>query len=244
MSCQFSLGDHSALKNPGEKRQLNREMFAIIAPRYRWITQILSFGQDRYWKQALINGQPCLQAPHCLDLACGTGDITRQLANRYPQGQIIGIDLCPEMLQLAKKQNLPANCQYVLADMLALPVADDSVDIITGGYALRNAPDLDALLQVVYQKLKPGGFAAFLDFSRPAHPRKARRQAQLLKFWTRLWGMIFHGNADVYGYISASLALFPNTNELQKRILSIGFQQFSRQEFLGGFTALVKFCKP
>lgn len=243
MKRRFSLGNKSALKDPSQKRQLNREMFAMIAPRYSWITQILSFGRDRSWKKHLINSTPELTAPLCLDLACGTGDITRLLAERYPQGQVLGIDLCTEMLHLAQKQFQPVNCHYILADMLALPIPDHSLDIVTGGYALRNAPDLNLLLEGIYKKLKPNGIAVFLDFSRPIHPRKAKLQAVLLKFWTRLWGVIFHGNADVYGYIAESLALFPNSADLRERILKTGFREFSHQEYLGGFTALVKFQK-
>lgn len=244
MEKQFSFCNSTALKNPCEKRQINREMFAMIAPRYRWITQILSFGCDQRWKQALIDSAPELSMPFCLDLACGPGDISRLLAARYPHSQVMGLDICAEMLRFARQHQPPSHLHYILADMQFLPVPDHSVDVITGGYALRNAPDLDSLLREIYQKLKPGGVALFLDFSLLAQPRKAQRQATLLKFWTRLWGIIFHGNADVYGYIAASLALFPDTEDLRERIVQTGFSNFSRHEYFGGFTALVKFQKP
>lgn len=243
MPTQFSLGDGLALRNPNQKRKINREMFTIIAPRYQWITRILSFGQDRYWKKALIQAAPDLTAPLCLDLACGTGDISRLLAARYPASQVLGIDLCTAMLRLSQQHANPAHLHYILADMLFLPVADESLDMVTGGYALRNAPDLDALLLEIFRKLKPGGTALFLDFSRPVEPHRAARQAKLLKFWTRLWGIIFHGNADVYGYIAESLALFPNTDDLRERILKTGFKNFARQEYFGGFTAQISFQK-
>jgi ubiquinone/menaquinone biosynthesis methyltransferase len=244
MSNAFSLGNGDDLKSPGRKRQMNREMFAIIAPRYQWITQILSFGRDRYWKKQLIGTIPQIPALLCLDLACGTGDISRLLAARFQHSTVIGVDICAQMLKLARQFHQPSCLHYILADMLSLPVADHSLDIITGGYALRNAPDLNALLQVIFHKLKPGGIALFLDFSRPTNPHKANFQAKLLKFWTRLWGRIFHGNPDVYGYIAESLALYPNTQDLYDRIIATGFIHFHRQEFLGGFTALVKFQKP
>lgn len=128
--------------------------------------------------------------------------------------------------------------------MQQLPVPDNSVDWITGGYALRNAPDLSALLKNIYLKLKPGGKAAFLDFSKPACPRKAAFQAKILTFWTRMWGIFLHGNSDVYGYIPASLALFPNVEEIKTLILSMGFANFSFREYFGGFTGLIQFTKP
>jgi len=244
ISRNLSFTDSQALKEPGLKREINREMFAIIAPKYSLITQILSFGCDRYWKQALIKTLPDLAAPTCLDLACGPGDITQLLANRFTDAQVIGLDLCDNMLRLAQQKKTSTHLFYLLADMQTLPFPDHSFDIITGGYALRNAPDLNLLLKEVYRKLKPGGVAVFLDFSRPANSQKAARQARLLKFWTRLWGRIFHGNPEVYGYIAESLALFPNTEDLHHLILENGFNQFSRHEYLGGFTALLRFIKP
>lgn len=243
MGHRFSLGDGNALKNPVEKRQINRAVFKIVAPRYQWITRVLSLGRDQSWKRELIKSIPPYSKPVCLDLACGTGDLCRMLTLHNPQSQIIAVDICPEMLHLASQKTSHAQLHYVLADMMALPVADNSVDIVTGGYALRNAPDLDALLAILYQKLKPGGIALFLDFSRPANPYKAAWQAKILTFWTQLWGIIFHGNADVYGYIAKSLALFPNSEELRARILNHGFYEFSQTQYLGGFTTMVKFRK-
>ena len=230
------------LKDPNRKRQLNREMFAIIAPKYARITRILSFGRDRYWKQDLLNSLPHLATPFCLDIACGPGDITQQLALRFPKGRVIGIDICPEMLKLAEPKSLP-NCQYILADMVQPPIADNSIDIVTGGYALRNAPNLKELLKIIYQKLKPGGAAAFLDFSKPVNLKKASLQHQVLKFWTRSWGLAFNNNADVYAYIAESLALFPNEQELRSLIIETGFSNYSRVEYLGGFTSLMNFKK-
>jgi ubiquinone/menaquinone biosynthesis methyltransferase len=244
MGSTFSLGNGDALKNPGQKRILNRQMFAIIAPRYAWITRILSFGRDSYWKKALINAIPPCHQPFCLDLACGTGDISRMLLSRFPNACVLGIDICPEMIHLAKQCKSAYRPYYLLSDMQFLPVPDNSFDIITGGYALRNSPDLNALLKVIFQKLKPGGVALFLDFNRPLEETKALKQAKLLRFWTRLWGWIFHQNPEVYGYIAESLALFPNCEDLRQRFESAGFSQYVRWEYLGGFTALIKVTKP
>lgn len=240
---EFKLGDGSALKNPSEKRQINRAVFKLVAPKYQLITRILSFGRDQAWKRELIASIPQSLNPVCLDLACGTGDIGKMLAAHNPSSRIMAIDICSEMLRIASHKKTNQQIYYVLADMLSLPVADNSVDIITGGYALRNAPDLDVLLAVIYKKLKPGGSALFLDFSRSANPSKARWQAKLLTFWTQLWGILLHGNADVYGYIAKSLALYPNCEELRQKILAQGFREFSQKQYLGGFTAMIKFKK-
>src|ERR1700743_2386324 len=131
MAGSFSLGNGDALKNPSQKRQINRQMFAIIAPRYQWITRILSLGQDRLWKQALIQALPDQPAPLCLDLACGPGDISRLLAARFNGVRVSRVHISPEMLRLARTPQQSPNLYYVLADMQSLPVADQSLDIIT-----------------------------------------------------------------------------------------------------------------
>lgn len=242
MNKKFTLGDGSALKTPALKKQLNSEMFSIIAPKYDWITRIFSFNQDKKWKRQLVARLEPERVQLAVDLACGTGDICRSIAAF--SDHVVAVDICAHMLQLAQTKQQRDNVFYVMADMQHLPLANHSVDWITGGYALRNAPDLAVLLKTIYLKLKPGGKALFLDFSKPADAQKAAIQTKLLKFWTSLWGMVFHGNPDVYNYIPASLALFPNTEELKSLVLSLGFTDFYFQEYFGGFTGMIEFRKP
>jgi ubiquinone/menaquinone biosynthesis C-methylase UbiE len=107
--------------------------------------------------------------------------------------------------------------------MSNLPARDASIDILMGGYALRNAPDLDAFIREARRVLRPGGVAAFLEFSRPDEPWRARAQGALLRMWGGLLGLALHRDPHVYGYIASSLERFPTRSALLRRFLEAGF---------------------
>ncbi|MFW6215617.1 MAG: class I SAM-dependent methyltransferase, partial [Alkalispirochaetaceae bacterium] len=114
------------------------------------------------------------------------------------------------------------------------------VDLVTGGYALRNAPDLDRLLAELARVLRPGGSLAILDFSRSSHRFPRELQLGILSFWGRLWGRLLHGNPEVYGYISESLRRFPSTPELEKRLREHGFNSLRSRSFFFGLVTITR----
>ena len=117
MKRKFTLKMHDYIHRPEGKRQYNREMFGEIAPKYDFITRALSFGRDKMWKDELIEELPEIAKANCLDLACGTGDLTFRLAQRYPKGHIVGLDLTEPMLVLARRRNSFENVEFVTGDM-------------------------------------------------------------------------------------------------------------------------------
>jgi ubiquinone/menaquinone biosynthesis methyltransferase len=221
------------LKSPAAKRALNEELFGLLAPRYDFINVVLSLGRDQAWKRLLVSCLP-ERADCCLDLACGTGDITFQLAAKYPGAKIVGLDLTEEMLKVARRRSRLSALLFVRADMERISLADASVDVLTGGYALRNAPHLESALEEVRRVLKPGGTAAFLDFSKPASPWLQRLECRLLDLWSRLWGRLLHGDAEAYGYIAESLREYPDRAALHAMLSAHGFTLvYSRRFYLG-----------
>lgn len=235
---------------PERKLAYTRLVFSAVARRYDVITRILSFGRDRRWKQLLMQGLPdCGQIPSavCLDLASGTGDIVRLLANRYPHGVIDAVDLNPEMIARARRRlrrAARATITLHLANMNELPFADGRFDVVTGGYALRNAPHLADALREIHRVLKPGGIAAFLEFSTWHAPRVRRLQLRLLELWGGVWGLLLHGNPEVYAYISRSLAKFPDFEELPRTFERAGFRDTRQRRLFGGMLALTFALKP
>jgi demethylmenaquinone methyltransferase/2-methoxy-6-polyprenyl-1,4-benzoquinol methylase len=228
----LKIGDH--LKSADKKKYFNEEMFSVIAPKYDFITRLFSFSQDASWKRGLIAALPQEQKPHCLDLACGTGDITFLLAAKYPQGTIVGLDLTEDMLVFARERNPCKNIQFVKGDMGELEVESSSVDIITGGYALRNAPDLKQTIAEIHRVLKQDGVAAFLDFSKSAKKIQQKISYYILKGWTGMWGIILHGNHEVYSYIAESLKAYPDRETIKKLFEQQGFTvSLARLHFLG-----------
>ena len=214
---KFKLKVEEYLGIPEKKKFYNEKLFTTVAPKYDFVTRALSFGRDFSWKRKLIDALPSLDAPVCVDIACGTGDLCFLLADKFADGNILGLDLTDSMLRLAEKRCKHENITFVRRDMCDTELPESHADIVTGGYALRNAPDLDRALDECRRILKPGGFAAFLDFSKSPSPTSAALTHRLLKFWGVFWGFALHGNGEVYGYIAESLRVFPDRDELHDR---------------------------
>ena len=240
-SCRLNARER--LSDPQQKRELNEQLFGVVAPRYDAITRVLSFNRDRVWKQRMVEALPPKTAPVCLDLACGTGDITFRLASKYPDGRIIGLDLTELMLERARARGAVPQIHFQRGDMGRTGLDSGSVDIVTGGYALRNAGDLREVLAEIYRVLKLGGIGCFLDFSKPPGRTQQKVEALLLKFWGGLWGWIFHGDPGVYTYIAESLARFPDRRQLAMMFRSQGFEVQSSELCFFGIVQRITVCK-
>jgi demethylmenaquinone methyltransferase/2-methoxy-6-polyprenyl-1,4-benzoquinol methylase len=229
---------------PDRKRAFNEHLFTVVAGEYDFITKALSLGRDAAWKRQLVAGLPALSQPVCVDLACGTGDITRLLARRYPEGSVVGLDLTEPMLALARERTAESNVRYAQADMCATQLPAGTVDIVTGGYALRNAPRLETALAEIQRLLRPGGVATFLDFSKPPAGRAQRLELSVLKAWGGFWGCLLHASPRVYTYIAESLRRHPDRRELHAVIERSGFRIVGSACFFAGIIEIVTFRKP
>jgi ubiquinone/menaquinone biosynthesis methyltransferase len=239
MTGRFDLkiGDH--LEDAEKKKYYNERLFSEVAPRYDFITRVLSFGRDAAWKRALISSLPCHESPVCLDLACGTGDISFLLADKYTRGRISGLDITEPMLDIARQRNNRPNVSFVNQNMGSLEIPSETADIITGGYALRNAPHLETVIDEIGRVLKPRGVAAFLDFSKPDASIPQKIEYWCLKIWTGLWGVLLHRNHEVYSYIAESLRRFPDRRHLRNLFQEKGFSVVDSRSFFGGITELL-----
>jgi ubiquinone/menaquinone biosynthesis methyltransferase len=205
------LKSENYLSSPHEKRSYNRQLFSIVAKRYNIVTWVLSFGQDSSWKKWLVQNIPSSKPPMVVDIASGNGDIALRLRRRYSSSVVIAADITPEMAAgTARRRIARSRVPFAVQDMSCLGFKSQCADIITGGYALRNAPDLETTLVEIRRVLKSGGIAAFLDFSKPSLRAAAAIEFLLLKVWGCFWGFVFHGRPQIYGYIAESLRVFPD----------------------------------
>lgn len=237
---KFNLKIKDYIHTPERKRAYNEQHFGEAASRYDFATRAMSLGRDTAWKRMLVNALPRFPQPVCVDLACGTGDVTFLLAGKYPAGLIVGIDLTESMLTLARQRNRFDNTRFLRGDMTTIDMPDASADIVTGSYAVRNAPDLHCALDEIHRVLRPGGFLALLDFSKPPRQWFQSLQCLVLKYWCGLWGLLLHGNPEVHSYIAASLKTFPDRIRLREMLHDTGFaESHSRRFFLGTLELLV-----
>lgn len=241
MQSRLAPISRNILDSAPDKRRYNQRLFSIVAPRYRIAAAALSFGRDAFWKRKLVACLPRLDTGAIADIACGTGDVTGLLCRAFPGCCVIGIDLSPGMLAQGRRHgNID---KAAVQDMAALGLRDASFEIVTGCYALRNAPDIYTALREARRIIKDEGIAAFLDFSRSENRAIAAVQHLVLGFWGGLWGLLLHRNPAVYSYIARSLMHYPARMELRRCMKNAGFNVVQSQFFFYGMLELVV-CRP
>jgi demethylmenaquinone methyltransferase/2-methoxy-6-polyprenyl-1,4-benzoquinol methylase len=230
----MSVGTRIA--TPEGKRQYVRTLFATIASRYDLITRLLSYGQDRKWKRRLVDLAGAGHSARALDLATGTGDIAFLLASRGVR--TIGLDVTFGMIALARRKREGSAAQFLVGDMMTLPFATASFDLVTTGYGLRNVPELGTAIDEIARVLKPNGQALSLDFNRP---RNGIVRAVYLAYLTIVGGIvgwILHRDPDTYRYIPASIRNYPGAEAVAAMMTSRGFSSVRHYRVLGGLMAI------
>jgi demethylmenaquinone methyltransferase/2-methoxy-6-polyprenyl-1,4-benzoquinol methylase len=236
--------DPNILRDPAAKRQYNRQLFAEVAPRYFAATRLLSLFRDRSWKRHLLSRLKGARPGVVVDIACGTGDLAAMAARQWPKATIVGCDLSLDMMAYSGKSLTETKVRLTCQDMASLGLASQSADVLTGGYALRNAPNVSSALAEFFRVLKPDGSAAFLEFSRSPTKPLFFFQYWVLRLWGGLWGLLLHGNPAVYAYIAESLRLFPNRELLRDMFTKTGFCTITFTSRMAGLVDIVVARKP
>jgi len=234
----LTLDIRAGIATAEKKRDYNEKLFTRVATEYDLATRAMSLGRDRSWKRRLVNLLPDRKSPRCVDLACGTGDVTEALADRFPDGEIVGVDLTPAMIDVARARNQHPSVTFRTADMCHTDIPDGWADFVTGSYALRNAPRLDDALREVRRILKPGGHAAFLDFAKSAVRWRQVLQLPLLKCSGGFWGLVIHGGPE-HAYIAESLRQFPDRRALRRHFARHGLPLRAAQNCFGGMLEIM-----
>ncbi len=208
-----------------------RGMFDTIAPRYDVVNRVMTLGLDLSWRRTSVRDLTLAPGDRVLDVACGTGDLCRELAGAGYDP--VGIDLSGGMLRHAR-----TSAPLVHGDALRLPFPDGSLDGAVSGFALRNFVALDPLFVELARVLRPGGRIALLDVSLPTNP--------VLRAGHRLWfdhavprigGAL--SDPAAYRYLPRSVAYLPDTEELIAMIRAAGFAAVERRLLSGGITQLL-----
>jgi ubiquinone/menaquinone biosynthesis methyltransferase len=229
-----------------KQRYVNR-LFETIAARYDFFTAFMSYGMDRGWKRTLVNMFDFKGDESALDIACGTGDITFAIARRLNTGQAVGLDITQSMLNIAERKRLEshsANVSFHRGDIMRMPFADETFDCVTGGYALRNVPDVEGALVEIKRVLKPGGRLLSLDFGHPGNALYRWLYIRYLIVVGSTVGLILHGDPDTYRYIPETLKLYPGQRGVREMMERAGFTDTGFREFGGGIMAINYGTKP
>ena len=228
------------ISTPDGKQRYVRRLFATIADRYDFITRFLSYGQDRRWKQRLIELARLQPSDRLLDLACGTGDLTFAAAPRVRYA--VGLDVTFRMVQLASGRPVASafrrKTAFIPGDMLALPFPDRSFTVVTVGYGLRNVPDLQQSLREVRRVLAPGGRLLSLDFNRPSNAVIRGAYLLYLTIVGSALGYVLHRDPDTYRYIPESIRTYPGAGAVARMMKDMGWSDVRVIPVLGGLMAI------
>jgi demethylmenaquinone methyltransferase / 2-methoxy-6-polyprenyl-1,4-benzoquinol methylase len=233
----------SAAKNTpptgGDRALLVQNMFDRIAGRYELLNTVMTAGLHKLWNRKVVGAANLLPGDHVLDLACGTGSLSRDLAKKVgPTGRVLGIDFSKEMLRAAETRPVP-NIEYRFGDATKLEgVPSGGFDAATIAYGARNIPDLDSLFSEMSRAVRPGGAVVCLEIARPENP--------LFSAFYKLWfdrivpkiGGKISGDAKAYSYLPESVKEFVAADDLAGIMERNGLQDVTYRSLAGGIITL------
>ena len=227
--------DTPELPQGDAKAKVVQNMFDAIAPRYDLVNRIMTFRLDTRWRKIAVRKLALTRGARVLDLASGTGDLCINLrkAGLHP----LSFDKSFGMLA-ADHSNAPR----VQADILRLPIATQSVDGVTCGFALRNLVDLNVFFHEIARVTKSGGRIALLDVSTPTNPViRWGNSVYFGKVVPRIGGLL--SNRAAYNYLPKSVAYLPAPEQLVRMLQDAGFEHVRHEQLSGGLTQLMHATK-
>jgi demethylmenaquinone methyltransferase/2-methoxy-6-polyprenyl-1,4-benzoquinol methylase len=214
-----------------EKHRAVRSLFDTISGRYDLVNRVMTFGMDVGWRRRAVNDLRLPGGALVLDLACGTGDLCKELQRRGYRA--VGFDFSHGMLTAAT-----TSAPLVEADVLRLPLRDGSADGVTCGFALRNVVDLGAFFAELARVVRTGGRVALLDASEPDN--RVVRAGHGLYFRhvvPRIGGLL--SDRAAYAYLPRSMAYLPAPADMLVMLEDAGFPDAERRQLSGGITQVL-----
>jgi demethylmenaquinone methyltransferase/2-methoxy-6-polyprenyl-1,4-benzoquinol methylase len=239
--------------DPGNQRAAKvHDLFSRIALRYDLINDVQSFGLHRHWKRCVVKLARPQAGQRALDLCCGTGDLALGLARRGVR--VIGLDFSEQMLRVAETRSsaiqtrapadpnhvtrntdqAPFPLGFVRGDAQRIPFSDNSFDIVTVGYGLRNLASWVDGLSEMQRVTRPGGRLLVLDFGKPDHAVWRGLYFCYLKVFIPRLGRLFCGSSTAYAYILESLQHYPAQEGVRAKMRELGLVGVRVVNLLGG----------
>ena len=238
---------HFGFKTVDENEKADKvaEVFHSVASNYDVMNDVMSVGLHRVWKHFTINTARLNKGDKVLDIAGGTGDLSRGWSKRVGKtGEVWLTDINSSMLSVGRDNLLNDGIvvPVSLADAEKLPFQDNYFNLVSVAFGLRNMTHIEAALKEMYRVLKPGGTLLVLEFSKvykPLTPMYDFYSFKLLPFM----GKVIAKDAESYQYLAESIRMHPNQEDLKRLMLDAGFDSVSYHNMTGGIVALHKGVK-
>ena len=227
----------------GEKAGLVRGVFDSVASRYDVMNDLMSLGVHRLWKRFAIELAGVRPGQQVLDLASGTGDPADRFADLVgPEGLVLMTDINAAMLGVGRDRMVDrghaGNLAYAQVDAEVLPFPDNTFDLVTIAFGLRNVTHKEQALAAMYRVLRPGGRALVLEFSKPLNkPLEKLYDLYSFHILPRM-GDLVAKDADSYRYLAESIRMHPDQETLKGMMEQAGFERCDVHNMTGGIVAV------
>lgn len=226
-----------------QKSGLVRGVFDSVASRYDVMNDLMSFGVHRLWKRFAIELTGLRAGQTVLDLASGTGDLADKFADRVgPTGHVLMTDINAAMLNVGRDRMIDrghgGNLSYAQVNAESLPFAEETFDLVTIAFGLRNVTDKQGALEAMYQVLKPGGRVLVLEFSKPQNkPLEKLYDFYSFRVLPKM-GQAVANDAESYRYLAESIRMHPDQQTLLEMMEAAGFERCDVHNLTGGIVAV------
>jgi demethylmenaquinone methyltransferase / 2-methoxy-6-polyprenyl-1,4-benzoquinol methylase len=226
-----------------------KEIFSTISKKYERFNAVSSFGAYKIWLADVVRQAPVGPDSDVLDIAGGTGDVTFAIARGKHPKHIQCTDLVNDMLDVARAHyaqgaadGVPVD--FAVVDAQDIPYPDNSYDVVTVAYGLRNMPKREQALSEMFRVLKPGGTLVCLEFSQPQNPAWHKLYEFYLTHMIPFWGGLITGDRDGFVYLQSSIKAFPDQKSFAKMFEDAGFTNVTWKNHTGGIAAIHVARKP
>lgn len=223
------------------KAQRVRDIFTGIAGEYDRVNTVISLGQIGRWRRKLVETMDLSEKDKVLDLGCGTGQLTRLIAESVSNGEIVGVDLTPEMIEEARRalsERFSSAVNFQTGKGESLDLDTGYFDIATSAFTLRNVEDVRQVLSEMQRVVKPGGKVFTLELAKPSIPLFSNLYFFYFNNILPLLGGLVYGETGPYRYLTESLKQFPNQEKLKDIYIDIGLEEATYEELFGGVAAI------
>ena len=221
---------------PKEKTELVQKVFSDVAKNYDLMNDVMSFGAHRFWKKIFIDIVNPSNNDIIVDVGSGSGDLVLEIQKKNIDIKIDIVDLNKEMLNKGRKRIKKGNVNFYLQNAENLSFKNNMYDKYLISFCLRNITNIDQSFKEAFRIIKPGGQYFCLEFSKPNSFIVSNIYSYYKSNLIPFFGKIFSNNHDAYNYLNESIDMFPNQEDLKKRIESAGFKSV---KFINLFDGIV-----